>query len=82
MDAVDAKDVALHRETQHLLIAEFIDQQGLQKTGIDDIQRIEGLADGVDSLSAFELHMLEQQLFVCNRRHGRNVNMQQIAYFF
>ena len=79
VDAIDAKHVALHREAQHLLVAEFVDQHGFQEAGVDDVQGVERLADGVDALAGFELHVLEQQFLVRDRHRRRNV--QQIAHF-
>jgi hypothetical protein len=71
VDAVDAEHVALHREAQHLLVAELVDQHGFEEAGIDDVQRVERLADGVDALAGLELHVLEQQFFGGDRAGGR-----------
>ena len=62
MDAVHSEHVALHREAQYLLVAEFVDQHRLEKTGVDDIEHVERLPDGMDALPRLELHMLEHQV--------------------
>ena len=78
VDAVDAQHVALHGKTQYLFIAEFIDEHGFQEAGIDDVQGVERLADGVHALARLELHVLEQQ-FIGGDGAGAG-DMQQVAY--
>ena len=79
MDAIHAQHVALHGEAEDLLIAEFIDEDGFQEARVDDVQRVEGLADRVHALPRLELHVLEQQL-VGGDGAGAG-DMQQVAYF-
>ena len=65
-------------KTEYLLIAEFIDEHGFQEARIDDVQGVEGLADGVHALARLELHVLEQQ-FVGRDGAGTG-DMQQVAH--
>ncbi len=44
--------------------ADIVDQNGFDETGVYDIQHVEWLADSVDSLSRFDLHVLEQKFLV------------------
>jgi hypothetical protein len=80
MDAIDTEEIAFHREAQHLLITEFVDQHRLQETGVDDEQGVEGLAYRMYALPRLELHVLEQELFIVDRRCGGDA--EQVAEFF
>ena len=73
VNAVDAEHVALHREAEHLFVAELVDQHGFQETGVDDVQGVERLANRVHALSGLELYVLEQQFLGVHRDGGRDV---------
>ena len=59
MNTIHAKQIAFHRKAQHLFITVFIDQDGLQKSGVHDEQSIKRLADRMDTLTGLELHVLK-----------------------
>ena len=82
VDAIDTQQVGLHRKGKHLFITQFVDHDGFQKTGIDDVKHFEWLTDCVNALAGFELDMLEKDFFICHCRIGRYRDAQQSADIF
>ena len=80
VDAIDAEQIAFHWETQYLLVAEFIDQYGLEETGVNNKQGVERLADGVNTLASLELNVLEKKFFIVDR--WCDGDPQKFAKFF